>query len=246
MGAPGTSVTDHTGRFHHLTNAYVAGPALFPSLGSANPSLTALTLARSTARAIVTERALTPPPGFQPLSLAPGDWQMIAAAGSSPQMRHLGPLLETSGSYGLYWYLRRSTGDTDFWIEWRELQAGDNSGVYLHAPDPSVPDALRLADTQGYEIQIDDLCAGTPTGLDIHCTGAIYGLQGPSASAANPPREWNSFLIQNVGRRIQVTLNGNTVNDYTGNRSTTGFLALQMHSGTIQFRNLQARPAARP
>src|SRR6266851_1300186 len=41
MGAPGQSVTDSFGRFHHVANAYVAGPALFPVIGSANPSLTA-------------------------------------------------------------------------------------------------------------------------------------------------------------------------------------------------------------
>jgi hypothetical protein len=39
---PAKSVTNLDGRFHHVTNAYVAGPAVFPTLGSANPSLTAL------------------------------------------------------------------------------------------------------------------------------------------------------------------------------------------------------------
>ena len=66
MGAPGNSVTDTTGRFHGIDNAYVAGPALFPTLGSANPSLTALSLARRTAHAIVTDRTLTPPAGSRP------------------------------------------------------------------------------------------------------------------------------------------------------------------------------------
>ena len=51
--APGSSITNTSGRFHHVDNAYVAGPALFPTLGSANPSLTALTLARRTASAII-------------------------------------------------------------------------------------------------------------------------------------------------------------------------------------------------
>src|SRR3989442_12706655 len=50
MGASAQdSVADLDGRFHHVANAYTAGPALFPTLGSANPSLTALTLARRTA-----------------------------------------------------------------------------------------------------------------------------------------------------------------------------------------------------
>jgi hypothetical protein len=35
---------------HHMSNAYVAGPALFPRIGS---TLTAMALARNTAQAIV-------------------------------------------------------------------------------------------------------------------------------------------------------------------------------------------------
>jgi choline dehydrogenase-like flavoprotein len=46
MGSPGSSVTDKDGRFHHISNVFVAGPALFTRIGSANPSLTAMALAR--------------------------------------------------------------------------------------------------------------------------------------------------------------------------------------------------------
>src|SRR6266542_4553866 len=40
------SVTDANCRFHHVTNAYVAGPALFPTIGSPNPMLTGIALVR--------------------------------------------------------------------------------------------------------------------------------------------------------------------------------------------------------
>src|SRR5262249_35865051 len=46
------SITNTFGRMHHLSNVYVAGPALFPTVGSANPSLAGLALARRTAAAI--------------------------------------------------------------------------------------------------------------------------------------------------------------------------------------------------
>ena len=49
----GNSITDTNGKFHHLLNVYVVGPAVFPTLGSANPSLTGLTLARRTGDAIL-------------------------------------------------------------------------------------------------------------------------------------------------------------------------------------------------
>jgi len=240
MGDPATAVTDPAGRFHHLANAYVAGPAVFPALGSANPSLTALSLARRTAQAIVTEHTMAPPSGLTPLSLAPADWTMIAAPGTNPVMRRLGPILETSGSYGLYCYHAQQYGDATFWIEWRELNPGDNSGIYLRIPDPTAPDALHQADVQGHEIQIDDLGAGNPAGLDIHRTGAIYGLQAPSGFTARPARQWNSYLVETRGTTIRVALNGTLVNEYTSDRRTNGFLALQVHSGTIQYRNLRA------
>jgi len=46
MGAPGSSVTDSAGRFHHIANAYACDQSVFPSVGSVNPVLTGLTLAR--------------------------------------------------------------------------------------------------------------------------------------------------------------------------------------------------------
>jgi choline dehydrogenase-like flavoprotein len=48
---PATSVTDTTGRFHHISNAYAGDQSLFPTSGSANPVLTGLTLARRVAEA---------------------------------------------------------------------------------------------------------------------------------------------------------------------------------------------------
>lgn len=52
MGSNGTSVTNVDGRFHHISNAYVADLALFPTVGSANPVLTGLVLAGKIASVI--------------------------------------------------------------------------------------------------------------------------------------------------------------------------------------------------
>ena len=49
---PETSVTDANGRFHHVANAYCVDQALFPTMGSANPVLTGLTLTRKIAEHI--------------------------------------------------------------------------------------------------------------------------------------------------------------------------------------------------
>jgi choline dehydrogenase-like flavoprotein len=47
---PATSVTGPDGRFHHLANAYAGDQSVFPVVGSANPALTGLALARRLAR----------------------------------------------------------------------------------------------------------------------------------------------------------------------------------------------------
>src|ERR1700733_15598124 len=50
---PATSVTDPNGRFHHVANAFCADQALFATVGSVNPTLTGLVLARKAAQAAV-------------------------------------------------------------------------------------------------------------------------------------------------------------------------------------------------
>jgi GMC oxidoreductase len=43
---PTTSVTNPLGRFHHIQNTYACDQSLFPTVGSVNPALTGLTLAK--------------------------------------------------------------------------------------------------------------------------------------------------------------------------------------------------------
>ncbi|HST80813.1 MAG TPA: GMC oxidoreductase [Kineosporiaceae bacterium] len=49
---PAASVTNTVGRFHHVSNAYACDQSLFPTVGSANPVLTGLTLAKRVAEAL--------------------------------------------------------------------------------------------------------------------------------------------------------------------------------------------------
>jgi len=204
--------------------------------------LTALSLARRTADAIVTSAVAAPPEsGFVPLSLNPGDWQSVIQPGSGPQMLKFGSVLETLGGYGLYFYIKEQLANFKLWLEWRETNSGDNSGVFIRTPWPNVPNALQAAVDQGHEVQIDDL--GAPDGAAIHRTGAIYALQGPTSFPIQPPGLWNTYLIEASASQINVTLNGSLINSFTSNRQGSGFLALQMHdsSSRIQFRNLQVK-----
>ena len=246
MGASGVSITDTTGRFHVSSNAYVAGPAVFPSLGSANPSATAFSLARRTAGAIITAATPTAGAGFTPLSLSPPDWRMVKLPNSPATMIHHGSVVETSGWYGLYWYMKEQFSNFVLSVDWRISRREENSGIYIRVPPPDTANALQAADAMGHEIQIDqrgfDSVSGTE-GHPLKVTGAIYDLQAPSASTQVQIGVWNTFVIEANGNRIRVTLNGQLINDYVSTRQLTGHIALQAHDSLsrTQFRNLQVK-----
>jgi choline dehydrogenase-like flavoprotein len=246
MGRAGASITDTNSKFHGKANVYAVGPSVFPTLGSANPSLTALSLSRRTANAIVSAAAPVAGPGFVPLSLAPADWQMVKQPNSPATMIHYGSVMETSGWYGLYWYMKEQFGNLILSLDWRISRRDENSGVYIRIPAPNVPNPLQEADAKGHEIQIDQRGYDSVTNTEGHAlkvTGAIYDLQAPSASTAVQIGAWNSYLIEANGPRIRVTLNGQVVNDYQSSRQQAGYLALQAHDSLsrTQFRNLQVK-----
>ena len=59
---PAGSVTDPNGKFHHVVNAYCADQALFVTVGSVNPTLTGLTLARKVSEAVIARAHGQPEP----------------------------------------------------------------------------------------------------------------------------------------------------------------------------------------
>jgi choline dehydrogenase-like flavoprotein len=60
--SPKTSVTNTNGRFHNIANAFCADQSLFVTVGSVNPTLTGLVLARKVAQAAVALATGAPPP----------------------------------------------------------------------------------------------------------------------------------------------------------------------------------------
>ncbi len=236
------SVTDLDGRFHHIENAYVAGPALFPTIGSANPSLTALTLARKTAAAIVDKLTPTVEAGFTRLfdgTLA--GWKM---AGPGQFIIIGNSILESDGGPGLLWLSTKEFTDFELRLDWRVNSVFDNSGIYVRVPQ--LGGDFRLADREAYEVQIDERGIdenGNP-GSALHRTGAIYRLAPSTAVASNPVGAWNHYEIKVVGGDVTVKLNGRPVAGLlNGARRTKGFIALQNHhpGSKVQFRNIRIK-----
>lgn len=248
MGAnPASSVTNLDGRFHHVSNAYVAGPAIFPTLGSANPSLTALTLARRTALAI-TNAALGAEAGFTPLGNGGLDgWQM---AGNGRFQALGGNLIEAVDGIGLLWYTKEQFGDFVLRANFRLSSPSDNSGIFIRIPALGTADPAndwKPAAAQGYEIQIDNTGfnpdTNTPGDL-LHSTGAIYTLAATSGTMPSVG-QWHTYEIEAVGPKITVRLDGQQVSQLlNGNRSAKGFIGLQNHhaGSKVQFTRLRIKP----
>lgn len=250
--SPALSVTDPTGKFHHVANAYVAGPALFPTVGSANPSLTGLTLARRTANAVIA--ALTPQTStvFKPLYTGTlADWQM-AGFGSFLQVFDI---LESTGGPGLLWYTREAFSDFVLELEYQYADRTDNSGVFIRVPamNSSNPqNDWQVAINGAYEIQIDPRGVNAETNQEndpLSSSAAIYRVNPPTRTdVERGPWQWNKLVIEAVGTRIKVTLNDVLVNDFMDPkpRSLRGHIALQSHHGAskVQFRNIRIKSVA--
>jgi 3-keto-disaccharide hydrolase/GMC oxidoreductase len=246
---PASSVTNLSGRFHHRSNVFVAGPALFPAIGSANPSLTALTLARRTAAAIV-DRSLQVEPGFRPIGN--GGVQGWRMAGTGSFMELGANIIESVGGIGLLWFTQEQFQDFVLRVDWRVSDLTDNSGVFIRFPALGAADPAtdwKVAVDQGYEIQIDERGINPDTGQGgdpLRQTGAIYGLAPANQHASKAVGEWNTFEIEARGVDIRVSLNGTLVSQLTtdGSRPPAGHIGLQNHhaGSRVQFRNLQIEP----
>lgn len=266
MGSdPATSVTSSEGRMHFTDNVYAAGPCLFPSVGSPNPMLTGIALARRTGDLIV-----NPPPviaqGFQSLFDGQnfGDWRMSTIR-NQPGRDNPGRFVIRRGAFearpgtdiGLLWLNRPTPARYVLRLEWMRSSPSDNSGVFIAFPNPEnegYDNTAWVAVNFGFEVQIDETAA--PDGAPVHRTAAIYSFKGATDGpvVVFPVGEWNHYAITVDGPDITVELNGTVVNQFVFNGDPQSprrglastpleprFIGLQTHTGRVLFRNIQWR-----
>ena len=141
--------------------------------------------------------------------------------------------LQSEGGMGLLWYSEKIYKNFILKLEWKASDEGDNSGVFVRFPDPD--DSPNNAVRAGYEIQIDD-----KAGDAIHQTGAIYDFTAPSKVVSKSPGQWNTMEIQAIDQSYTIAINGEKVTEFTGSRSTEGYVGLQAHDdkSKVFFRNI--------
>ncbi|MDP8929632.1 MAG: DUF1080 domain-containing protein [Actinomycetota bacterium] len=164
MGEVAESVTDGFGGIHDTTNCYCAGPMLFPSLGSPNPMLTGVALARRTGDYL--QRRLATAPGSSVLTIPVPfkgdgpDWQVLfdgtvqsfkrwhrvgpdaGAAGEPPcGFRYVdGQILTVgAGDFALLFHPEHNYSDFILKLQFRVFDPAANSGVFLRIRNPRRP-----------------------------------------------------------------------------------------------------------
>lgn len=261
---PDLSVTDAQGRFHWTENLYAAGPCLFPTIGSPNPMLTGIAMARYSGDSIITPLAFQPDPGFTALfdghSLT--GWQMSTIRNQPGRdqpgtfVARRGALEGRSGTdLGMLWFKQRTPARYVLSLEWMMTAPHDNSGVFVGFPDPETEgydNTSYVAVNIGLEIQIDELAR--PDNAPVHRTAAIYSFKAADDGplVVRPPGEWNRYEITVDGANFTVALNGIVVNRFmfagdpqsprralASSAQDPRFIGLQTHTGTVLFRRIQ-------
>ena len=148
--------------------------------------------------------------------------------------------------FGFLRYTKQEFGDFAFHVEYRMLNQKCNSGIGIRtqAFNPKESKATRPS-IFSYEIQIFDDNGKPP---DVHSTGSLYRYVAPRVSAAKPVGQWNVADIECVGPRVRVTINNQKLIDVDQtaipeikDKPLKGYVCLQNHGGTLDFRNIRIR-----
>jgi hypothetical protein len=142
-------------------------------------------------------------------------------------------------------------------VEYRFPAAAGNAGVLVHA---STPRALYGMFPRSIEVQMEHGNGGDFWCIveDIHVPN-MEQRRGPASEwgitegkarrilnlTDNSERavgEWNSMVIEAVGRAIRVWVNGDLVNDGSDATADRGRIALQSEGSEVEFRKLMLTP----
>jgi choline dehydrogenase-like flavoprotein len=258
---PDTSVTNADARFHFVDNAYTAGPALFPTVGSPNPMLAGVALSRRLAEQF-TVAPFHPDAGFTTLfdGANRNKWHMSTIKNQTNNYPGGVLLVDRSlesvpgNDIGMFWHTDPTPHDFVLKLEWLRWREDDNSGVFIRFPHPdskNYNNTAYVAIHFGFEIQIDQLAR--PDGAAIRKTGAIYGFAAPDDLdnlPVKPVGQWNEFEVHALGQHYTVFLNGKKITEYDNTDPTRGqpssgstpsFIGLQTHTGRVAFRKIQIK-----
>lgn len=136
-------------------------------------------------------------------------------------------------------------------IEWKHMEAGGNSGVFIWSEGTPFKDD-RL--TKAIEVQMLELeWAVQNKRTDDYVHGELFPTMDLKAIPDNPrgPRsksiekrckgkgEWNKYVIVAVDGTVKLSVNGKFVNGLRASERKKGYICLEAEGAEIHFRNIR-------
>ncbi len=150
-------------------------------------------------------------------------------------------------------------------VEWRHLQSGGNSGVFVWTPEESLRDLKPGQLPHGIEVQVLDhgyaeqyekQTKKKPDWFTTH--GDVFPVGSSKMTPFSPvapdgrrsfPRKqlskglnhWNHYYVRAVNGEVRLWVNGEEVSGGTGCEPRRGYLCLESEGAPVDFRNLRIR-----
>ncbi|HYR21468.1 MAG TPA: family 16 glycoside hydrolase [Chthoniobacterales bacterium] len=248
--SPQSSVTDDWGRIWEIDNLYVVGPALLPTIGSPNPMLSGVALARRVGDRLVPTPAppTTVESGFQYLFDGTkeqfANWR-VAGGGSFSLFERMMIAQPDPKRIGLLFYESRKFKDfilkLDFLLSHPFGPNNDNSGVFVRFRDPRLadpaPDPIDPADNPafvavhtGFEIQIDEEARrdirfpDEQDGAFFSHTGAIYKIKAPGTAPGQQQYQNTQQLAAGQWHHYEIEVRDQTYTVRLNEQPSTRFI----------------------
>jgi hypothetical protein len=200
-------------------------------------------------------------PGWR--DLGPADF--VAVNGNPDTWTWTGSVFKTSGKPIGVTRTRDRVRNFELVVEWRHLEAGGNSGVFVWVPDEALeglePDSLP---TGGIEVQMLDhgfrerYERSGRTGDWFTTNGDIFAVGksrlspfpplSPNGSRSFPRRalskgagEWNQYYVRGINGEIRLWVNGEEVSGGKDAQPAEGYLCLEAEGAPVEFRLIRIR-----
>ncbi|GHB79941.1 3-keto-disaccharide hydrolase [Persicitalea jodogahamensis] len=136
-------------------------------------------------------------------------------------------------------------------IEWKHMEAGGNSGVFVWSEGTPFGDNPL---TKAIEVQMLELqWAVIHNQTDAYVHGELFPTMGMTAIPDNPrgPRskslekrcrgkgEWNKYVVVCVDGTVKLSVNGKFVNGLRASERKKGYICLEAEGAEIHFRNIR-------
>lgn len=161
---------------------------------------------------------------------------------------------------------RRTFTNFEMVIQWRHLESGGNSGVFVWVPDNALQ-GLPPDNLPEYGIEVQMLDHGYAklyeertgkqgefftTNGDVFAVGNSklhpFPPLSPNGSRSFPSKnlskgvgEWNHYYVRAINGEIRLWVNGEEVSGGNGAEPRTGYLCLEAEGSPIEFKNIRVR-----